>query len=168
MAFNLFKKKHQKESNPIVVKSPVDGQAVPLEQIPDEVFSTKVLGDGIAVIPQEADALTVYSPISGTISLFADTCHAVGLTTPEGVELLLHFGLDTVNLNGEGFTPRATQGEKIKAGQPLMDVDLTVLKKNKLNPITILVISDTKDYTPIFYTGNNVSAGKEVVIELNK
>jgi len=123
----------------VSVISPVNGVAVPLEQVPDPVFAEKVLGEGTAVIP--ADGIFL-SPVDGEISSVADTLHAIGFSTEEGLEILMHIGLDTVKLNGEGFTIHVKEGDKVKKGDLVAEVDLAFLKEQGLNTITPIIFCD--------------------------
>ena len=94
--------------------SPLNGKAVSLDSVPDPVFSDKVLGDGCAVIPDDGK---IYSPLNGEISSIAETKHAYGFSSEDGMEILVHFGLETVALKGEGFTPHVSVGDKVKKGE---------------------------------------------------
>ena len=124
------------------VLAPVNGQAVPLEQVPDEVFSQKVLGDGLAIIPTDGK---IYSPADGEISSVAETKHAYGFTSDGRLEILVHFGLETVSLKGEGFTPHVKAGDRVKAGDLVAEVDMDLLKSKGINPITPVLICDGAD-----------------------
>lgn len=166
MALNFFKKKKQNTEFP--VKAPFNGQIVPLEKVPDEVFAQKILGDGVAIIPEDAATITVCAPIEGTVSLVADTGHAVGMTTAEGVEFLLHYGLETVALNGDGFKPLVSAGKKIKIGDPILEVDSAAMKAKGINQITMLVISDAKDYTYTLTTNGDAQTGETPIMQFTK
>ena len=125
------------------VSTPLAGKIVDITEVPDEVFSEKILGDGFAVIPA-ADAGNVVSPCDGKISMLAETNHALAITA-DGVELLLHIGLDTVELGGKGFTALVKEGAVIKKGMPLLAVDWQVLAAAGKNPVTMLVISNADE-----------------------
>ncbi len=122
----------------VTVFSPVRGTVVPLEKVPDPVFSERMLGDGLAVNPSDG---TVCAPIDGKILDFHAASHALALGG-SGIELLLHVGLETVRLNGNGFTPLVKTGDTVKKGQPLLKVDLKVLAKYKLCPLVLLVVTN--------------------------
>lgn len=124
------------------VSSPLNGQAVPLEQVPDEVFSQKVLGDGLAIIPSDGK---IFSPVNGEISSVAETKHAYGFTSEDGLEVLVHFGLETVALQGQGFTPHVQAGDPVKAGDLVAEVDMDFLKSKEINLITPVLICDGMD-----------------------
>ena len=95
------------------ILAPVKGKVIPLEQVPDEVFAEKVLGDGVAIIPEDGK---IYSPVDGTITTITDSLHAYGFETEDGIQMIVHFGLETVNLKGKGFISRVKVGDKVKAG----------------------------------------------------
>ena len=97
------------------------------------------MGQGVVLLPSEGKLV---SPVSGTVSMLFPTGHAVGITTDEGVELLMHIGIDTVTLNGQGFVAHVKQGDKVKAGQPLMDVDLDFVKSKGLSTETPIIVTN--------------------------
>ena len=123
----------------IRILSPVTGQAVKLDDVPDPVFSGKILGDGAAVIPSEGKIL---SPVNGEVVSVAETLHAYGLRTEDGLELLIHVGLDTVQLKGECFHVHVKEGDRVSAGDLLAEVDLDTLKEKGLNPVTPVLVCD--------------------------
>ena len=126
------------------VLAPVNGQAVPLEQVPDEVFSQKVLGDGLAIIPTDGK---IYSPADGEISSVAETKHAYGFTSDGGLEILIHIGIDTVNLKGQYFTAHVKDGDTVKAGQPLVTFELDKVKAAGYDTVIPMVFTDP-DHQP--------------------
>ena len=101
----------------VTIVSPVNGQAVSITEVPDPVFADKILGDGIAVIPDDGIFLC---PVDGEVASVAETLHAIGFTTEEGIEVLMHIGLDTVKLNGDGFTVHVHVGDKVIAGKTIL------------------------------------------------
>lgn len=119
--------------------NPIDGEIVELEKVPDDAFSQKILGDGFAVIPS---GNKVYAPAGGEITVLFPTKHAVAITTEEGLELLVHIGIDTVNLNGEGFTAHVEQGDKVKKGDLLVSFDTEFVEKNAKSLISPIVITN--------------------------
>ena len=119
--------------------APLTGQIVPLESVPDDVFSQKVLGDGIAIIPEDGK---IYAPVTGEISTVAETLHAYGFTSEDGMEILVHVGLDSVALKGAGFTSYVQAGDKVRAGQLVAEVDLNLLKQKNVPIITPVVICE--------------------------
>ena len=96
------------------VYAPVEGEVIPLDEVDDAVFSEKILGDGVAVEPDKGE---IYSPVKGTVSVVFPTKHVVGITTEEGANIILHIGIDTVELKGKGFDVKVEQGDKVEAGQ---------------------------------------------------
>ena len=148
---------------PQVILAPLTGKAVPLSEVPDSVFSEKVLGDGVAIIPADGK---IVSPVDGEISTVAETSHAYGFTSEDGQEVLVHVGLETVSLNGECFKVYGKAGDKVKAGDMVAEVDLEYLKEKEINPITpVLICSDTEG-KELQYTEGDVKAGESKVLVL--
>lgn len=129
-----------KRKNEIV--APVSGTCIPMEEVKDSVFASKMLGDGFAVIPCED---TVVAPVTGEIVMIPDSRHAFGMRTPAGVEVMVHIGLDTVNLNGDGFSLLARAGEKVKAGAPVIRVDRERLAGKGYDLTTMLIFTNGYD-----------------------
>lgn len=155
----------ENESNkvPDIILAPVTGKAVALSEVPDPVFADKVLGDGAAIIPAEGK---IVSPVNGEISTVAETGHAYGFTSEDGLEILVHVGLETVSLNGECFKVYVKPGDKVKAGDLVAEVDLKYLEEKKINPITpVLLCSDTEG-KELQYTEGEVKAGESAVLTL--
>ena len=117
--FNFFKKNKGME-----VDAVVDGDIMPITDVKDDVFSTKMLGDGFAIKPQDNQ---IYAPVDGTISTLFPTKHAIGIKTNNGLEILIHLGLDTVELKGAPFTVSVNQGDKVEKGQPLATMDSCIV-----------------------------------------
>ena len=147
------------------ILSPMTGEAVGLGEVPDPVFSQKIVGDGMAVIPSEGKLL---SPVDGEIISVADTKHAYGLRTAEGLELLIHVGLETVHLNGECFQVFVKPGDKVKAGDLLAEVDLAYLKERGINPITPVLVCGGFHGQQLNAAAGPVQAGKTVLMELSE
>lgn len=146
-----------------VILAPLTGKAVPLSEVPDPVFSEKVLGDGVAIIPADGK---IVSPVDGEISTVAETSHAYGFTSENGQEVLVHVGLETVSLNGECFKVYGKAGDKVKAGDLVAEVDLEYLKEKEINPITpVLICSDTEG-KELQYIEGDVKAGESEVLVL--
>ena len=121
------------------VASPLSGRVVPLEEVPDAVFSEKILGDGCAIWPTEG---RIYSPVDGEVSSIAETKHAYGFTSEDGLEVLVHFGLETVALQGKGFTLHKKVGDKVRVGDLVAEADWNVMKKHNVYLITPVLICD--------------------------
>lgn len=139
---NLFQKKqinieNEKEN---IVYAPISGKIVQLEDVNDAVFSQKMMGDGIAIYP---DGKSIYSPVSGTVSMIFPTKHAIGIVSENNVGVILHIGIETVNLKGEGFDLKIQQGQKVKAGQLLMNINLGFIAKNYDPTVIIIFDQDT-------------------------
>lgn len=128
-----------KNTNEILVLSPVDGKVKDLKKVDDAVFAGEMVGKGVAVTPTGS---TFNSPFDGAVKVAFPTGHAYGIAHKQGPEVLVHIGLDTVTLGGEGFTAKTEAGKKIKAGQILADTDLEFLKKNAKSTDTIVVITN--------------------------
>ena len=127
------------------VKSPVDGQVVALESVDDEVFSQKLVGDGVAVIPMSN---VFKAPIDGVVSKIFSTNHAYSIKSPKDLEVMVHIGLETVALDGKGFTRIANEGDEVKAGDVIIEVDLAYIRehaKDIITPVLIMEESDVKE-----------------------
>lgn len=160
----LFKSKKQEEN--IVLYAPIDGELIALEEVPDPVFSEKMMGDGIAVKPENG---TVVAPVHGEIVQIFPTKHAIGIKTDMGAEVLIHIGLETVNLNGEGFTAHIQEGDKVKPGDKLITFDKAIIEEKAKSAITPLIITNTGDMSEIQVHGQNqVSAGESEVLTVKK
>ena len=138
LGFFRGKGKRKENKNENIIYTPCKGTVVPITEVPDPVFSEKVLGDGFAVIPAEGK---IYAPTDGEVTLVFDTLHAVGMTSS--------IGLDTVTLGGEPFTAHVAAGDKVKKGDLLVEVDLDKIKAAGLNSITPVLISNTDTYDKI-------------------
>ncbi|MEW4277897.1 PTS glucose transporter subunit IIA [Priestia megaterium] len=145
-------------------KLPFDGYIVPLEEVPDAVFSSKMMGDGFAIEPTNN---TLVSPINGEVVSIFPTKHAIGLKTDQGLELLIHVGLETVNLNGKGFTCLIKEGEKVTQGTPLLKIDLNYIKENAKSLVTPIIFTNLSEHNQIqlLKTGYN-EQGITNIIEL--
>lgn len=153
----------EKEKNQSVVYAPLTGKAVPLEQVPDPVFSGKVLGDGVAIIPKDG---RIVSPVDGQIESVAETGHAYGFSTEDGLELLVHVGLETVSLKGECFKVHVKEGDQVKKGDLVAEVDLKYLAEKNINPITPVLICSDIDGQELKCAEGSVEAGKTAVLML--
>ena len=140
--------------------SPLNGKAVSLDSVPDPVFSDRVLGDGCAVIPSDGK---IYSPVNGEISSIAETNHAYGFSSDDGLEVLVHFGLETVALKGNGFTPHVAVGDKVKIGDLVAEVDVELLKSKNINLITPVLVCDGADDLEMQITDGTVKAGDKLI-----
>ena len=156
--FNLFKKKEKKH----VIGSPAKGKAVSLKEVNDPTFAEEMLGKGAAVIPEEGK---IYAPADGEIGMVFDTLHAVSMTTDFGAEILIHIGLDTVKMKGEGFTGHVKAGDHVKKGDLLLEVDLEKVKAAGYDTITPVIVCNTPDYSSVENVGKGaVNAGDDLII----
>lgn len=157
--FNFFKKKDAVENYD--VKAPLTGKVVALTEVPDPVFSGLMLGKGVAIEPTGND---VVSPVNGTVTTVFPTGHAVGLTADNGVEVLIHVGMDTVSLNGEGFTQYVKAGDKVTVGQKLVTVDLEIVKAAGYSIVTPIVVTNTDNFSEVNPTNSqSVTAGENLL-----
>ncbi len=151
------------ENNKTVILSPITGQAVALERVPDPVFSQKIIGDGMAVIPEDGKIL---SPVTGEVASVADTLHAFGFRSDDGLELLVHVGLETVALKGECFKVHVKAGDRIQAGELVAEVDLAFLAERKINPITPVLVCGGMEGKICKGQEGPVVGGKDDLIEI--
>ena len=156
--FNLFRKKEKNN----VIGSPVKGKAVPLKEVSDPTFAEEMLGKGAAVIPEDGK---FYAPADGEIGMVFDTLHAVSMTTDFRAEILIHIGLDTVKMKGEGFTGHVKAGDHVKKGDLLLEVDLEKVKAAGYDTITPVLVCNTPDYASVEGIGSaQVNAGDDLII----
>lgn len=135
-----------------------------MEQSADEVFSSKALGDGIAVDPEDG---LVCAPCDGTVSLLFPTKHAVGITSEEGVELLIHIGINTVQLDGEGFEVFVEQGTRVKRGDKLIRADLALIHERGMNPQTMMILPEGGSLKAQVYPKDHADI-KDIVMDVAK
>ena len=147
----------------VELQAPFAGQVATIADVPDPAFSGKMLGDGFAVAPQSTSgSLLVCAPATGTLQMVFKTGHAFSVKTTEGLDVLVHIGLDTVELKGEGFTVLTQQGETVTAGQPIIEVDLALLKQKGKNVITPVVLSEKSQVAEVHAITGAVSQGDTV------
>ncbi|WP_257148455.1 PTS glucose transporter subunit IIA [Bacillus sp. AFS073361] len=118
---------------------PIEGDIIPITEVPDQVFSQKMMGDGFAIVPTKG---SVVSPVDGEVMNVFPTKHAIGIKSKQGYEILIHVGMDTVNLKGEGFTVLIKEGEKITKGQEILKFDLDFIKKSAPSTITPIIFTN--------------------------
>ncbi|SFV91002.1 PTS system, glucose-specific IIA component [hydrothermal vent metagenome] len=154
--FGLFKRKHR------AIYAPVDGQVVDITEVDDEVFAQKMVGDGVAVKP----AGEIFcAPISGVVSKIFATNHAYSIKSDKDLEVMVHIGLETVALQGEGFERLAKEGEEVNAGDPVIKADLAYLSEHAKSTITPIVVSQSSDVKTIEKNLRIVKQG-DVVMEI--
>lgn len=135
-----------------IIASPITGQAMPLSEAPDEVFASGAMGKGIAVEPTEG---VVYAPVNATVTTIFPTGHAIGLTTENGAEILIHIGLDTVNLDGKGFEKLVENNQQVEAGQELVRFDIDLIKEAGYETVTPIVVTNTGNYSDVLVTNDS-------------
>lgn len=142
--------------------APIEGSYVAMKDIPDQVFSQKMMGDGFAIDPANG---RVVSPINGSVVLTFETGHAIGLKSKSGIEVLIHFGIDTVKLNGQGFDVKVKEGMKVKKGDLLMIVDIDSIRDKVPSLITPIIITSGHTFEILreddLYQGDKVLVFKE-------
>lgn len=148
-----------------VISAPLEGKVIPLTEVPDETFAQKIMGDGAAIIPSVGK---VYSPVNGEIIMIFDTLHAIAIKSEEGLEILIHVGLDTVKLNGKYFKSNIKQGDKVNKGQLLLEFDNEKIKELGYNTVTPIIITNTNDYSKITVTKNNSLKIEDSLMSLNR
>jgi len=158
MLKGLFKKKNITQIEEIF--APLYGDIIPLSKVPDPVFSKKMMGDGIAIIPKSGK---VVSPVNGQVIQVFPTKHAIGIRSERGLELLIHIGLETVELNGEGFEVLVNTDEPIKAGDPLVKVNLEYLKSKNKDIVTPIIITNMEKVLEIKASQERVTNFGDVV-----
>lgn len=155
----------EKASGPESIVSPVAGKVINLKELKDAAFAEGALGTGLGILPTDGH---FYAPVNGTVTTLFPTLHAIGITSDSGVEVLIHIGLDTVQLEGKGFTAHVKQGDHVTVGQPLVDVDLDAVKKAGYETQTPVVITNTRDLLDVLPVGEgNVTAGDEIIKIIN-
>lgn len=148
------------------IVAPLSGKVLDISEVPDSVFAQKMMGDGFAINPSGGE---VFSPVSGTISILFPTKHAVGITSESGLEILIHVGMDTVSLNGEGFKAFVEQGDSVKAGQKLLEVNIKEIENKVPSIITPIVFTNLKENQKIVIDKNiNIKGGEDIVAKVVK
>lgn len=159
--FDSLKKMFEKNAKIISLKAVEDGRTIPMDEVNDQTFAQELLGPGIAIVPSNG---TVVSPIDGTIATVMDTKHAVCIQGEDGLELIVHAGLDTVELNGKYYQTYKEIGDQVKAGDVLLEFDLEEITKAGYDVTTPIVITNLGDYKITkCLTGQQVKAGEEVI-----
>ena len=149
----------------MTVMMPLEGKVIPLEELPDETFASAILGGGCGIEPT---GKTVYAPFDGTVNQVASTLHAVGLTSEDGIEILVHVGMDTVEMKGNGFTSLVKEGTKVKAGTPLLKVDLEAIRAAGHPTATALIVTNSDDLPEISVVANGDAAAGTPVFKFKK
>ncbi len=147
------------------VLTPLQGKVLAQADIPDETFAQGILGPGCGIEPTGD---TVYAPFDGTVTQIATTLHAVGITSNDGIELLIHVGMDTVEMNGKGFKALVKEGDKVKAGTPLLKVDLEAIRAAGHPTATALIVTNSDDLPEISVVANGDAAAGTPVFKFKK
>jgi PTS system glucose-specific IIA component len=157
----LFRRK-EKPQKEIDIYAPISGKVLSLEEVPDPVFSEKMMGDGMAIEPSDGK---VVAPIDGDIIQIFPTKHAVGIKAANGAEILIHIGLETVSMKGEGFESHVSQGDKVKKGDLLVTFDLNLVREKANSTITPVILTNGNMIENIEKKGNDiVTAGEDVLL----
>lgn len=159
---NEENREHKESMDGNKIIAPVSGKVIPLEEVTDPTFAGKVLGDGFAIVPEDS---IIKSPINGIVELMYETGHAVGLSTDDGKEILIHIGIDTVAMNGDGFHIIAKTGQNVKSGDPLVEVDFEKIRKaGKSDSVIVIVTSGEKVETrKVEKVKSGISEAAEIV-----
>jgi len=157
--FKFLKK--NKEEKGMILKSPVVGRCFDISEIPDEVFSSKMLGNGIGFESTEG---ILYAPVDGEILQVFPTKHALILKSAEGIEILLHIGIDTVEMKGEGFESFVEKGKKVKAGDKLLTFDNDLIKAKAKTNLSVLVLTENEIMESVEFNFGTVDKNNEVII----
>ncbi|AXF56941.1 PTS sugar transporter subunit IIA [Salicibibacter kimchii] len=154
----MFKKLFKSKSDEDTTVAPMSGKVVKLEDVPDPTFSEKMMGDGVAIDPSDGK---VVAPVKGNIVQVFPTKHAVGIETERGVEILIHIGLETVSMDGDGFEGHVEENERVKPGTPLVTFDLEKVKEKAASTISPIIITNGQDNDQMALSDETeVEAGK--------
>lgn len=148
------------------IVAPFSGRILPIEEVPDEVFAQKMVGDGIAIEPAASGVML--APADGRVEKIFDTNHAFSIVTTAGIEIFVHFGMDTVKLEGKGFERLVNEGDTVKAGTPLIKFDYEFLKENAKSVITPVIISNYDEFSDLGKASGEAVAGETVVLNITK
>lgn len=144
----LKKTEEKKDEHPYELSAPVKGLAVDITEVEDEAFRSAMMGKGVGIHAKgETDVVT--APVSGEISVLFPTLHAIGLVTDEGMEVLIHIGVDTVNLEGKGFKAYVSQGQKVKRGDRLVEVNFRELEEQGYDMTVMMIVSNTEEWEEV-------------------
>ncbi|NUE96813.1 PTS glucose transporter subunit IIA [Gilliamella sp. ESL0232] len=151
--------------NSIEIIAPLSGEIVKIEDVPDVVFAEKIVGDGVAIKPS---GNKIVAPLSGKIGKIFETNHAFAIESDEGIELFVHFGIDTVELKGEGFKRVAEEGKQVKVGDTIIEIDLPLLESKAKSVLTPVVISNMETIIELNKLSGAVEAGKTPIMRVKK
>lgn len=166
--FDKLKKMVSDDTNvadAIEVFAPLSGEIVPLEEVPDVVFAEKIVGDGLAIKPS---GNKMVAPCDGTIGKIFETNHAFSIESESGLELFVHFGIDTVELKGEGFTRVAQEGQQVKKGDTILEFDLPLLEQKAKSTLTPVIISNMDEVKNLEKKSGIVTVADDVILHVWK
>src|SRR5438477_578168 len=146
----------------VALLAPLSGVLVPLERVPDPVFAQRTVGDGVSIDPTSGELL---APAAGRVTLLHRASHALAITTDEGLEILVHIGVDTIALNGKGFTPRVRQGDRVAAGQPLISFDADLIARSAPSLLTQVLITNRERVSGMSVATGLVEAGRSIILQ---
>lgn len=149
----------------IEIFSPISGEIVKIEDVPDVVFAEKIVGDGVAIKPV---GNKIVAPLNGKIGKIFETNHAFAIESDEGIELFVHFGIDTVELKGEGFTRMVEEGQQVKIGDTIIEFDLPLLESRAKSVLTPVVISNMDSVIDLVKLSGTVEAGKTPIMRVKR
>ena len=159
---NLFGKKEKEKTAANVIYSPLKGSVVPLSEVGDPVFSEGMMGPGVGIVQDEGK---LHSPVDGEIIVALHTGHAVGLKTSDNMEVLIHIGIDTVKMNGDGFKVHMKEGDKVKAGDLLISFDMEKIIASGYKTTTMVVVSNAEEFgTMSGEASGNVKVGDKLFV----
>ncbi len=155
----------KKNSGSIEIIAPLSGEIVSIEDVPDVVFAEKIVGDGIAIKPT---GNKIVAPVDGTIGKIFETNHAFSIESDSGIELFVHFGIDTVELKGEGFKRIAEEGQRVQKGDLVLEFDLAFLEEKAKSTLTPIVISNMDEIKELTKVSGSVVVGESVIMRIKK
>ncbi|CAM3783105.1 MULTISPECIES: PTS glucose transporter subunit IIA [Xenorhabdus] len=155
----------KKNSGSIEIIAPLSGEIVNIEDVPDVVFAEKIVGDGIAIKPT---GNKIVAPVDGTIGKIFETNHAFSIESDSGIELFVHFGIDTVELKGEGFKRIAEEGQRVQKGDLVLEFDLAFLEERAKSTLTPVVISNMDEIKELTKVNGSVVVGESVIMRIKK
>jgi len=162
---DLFKKENNVVTFPLSIKATANGDIVAMKDIPDAVFAQGMVGPCIGIEPSNG---TIVAPCDGKIIQLSDTLHAFGIVGNGGEQILVHIGIDTVSMKGEGFEAKAKVGDSVKAGQPIIEMNIDKVKEAGHPTVVITILSNAKDYSEVTFTEANSVTTNDDLIVLNK
>lgn len=161
--FSRFKTKENKNNGKVLV-SPLAGEVVALESVNDPVFAEKTMGDGVAIIPSEGK---LYAPVSGVVEALFPTGHAIAINGDNGINVMLHIGIDTVQLEGKGFTAHVKQEDRVEQGQLLITFDIDTIKAEGYETTTMVVLPESEELGSVSVTEQKTIAPQEKLLWIN-